>query len=68
MSSPKEKAPQQSEFKSLPLNIQYGHRVIFKSMGFASEELSLPRIAIVNSWSEQSPGHSHLLCDNRPSG
>jgi dihydroxy-acid dehydratase len=29
-------------------------------MGFTSEELSLPRIAVVNSWSEQSPGHSHL--------
>lgn len=38
----------------------YGHKVIFKSMGFTSEELALPRIAIVNSWSEQSPGHSHL--------
>jgi dihydroxy-acid dehydratase len=60
MSSPKEKAPPPSEFKTLPLNIQYGHRVIFKSMGFTSEELALPRIAIVNSWSEQSPGHSHL--------
>ncbi len=43
-----------------PLHVQYGHRVIFKAMGFTSEELSLPRIAIVNSWSEQSPGHSHL--------
>ena len=40
--------------------MQYGHRVIFKAMGFTSEELALPRIMIVNSWSEQSPGHSHL--------
>ncbi len=47
--------------KSPPsLNIEYGHRVIFKAMGFTSEELSLPRIAVVNSWSEQSPGHIHL--------
>ncbi len=44
----------------LAFNIQYGHRVIFKAMGFTSEELSLPRIAVVNSWSEQSPGHIHL--------
>jgi dihydroxy-acid dehydratase len=38
----------------------YGHRCIFKAMGFTSEELSLPRIAVVNSWGEGSPGHSHL--------
>jgi dihydroxy-acid dehydratase len=38
----------------------YGHRCMFKAMGFTSEELGLPRIAIVNSWSEQSPGHIHL--------
>ena len=42
------------------IHMQYGHKVIFKAMGFTSEELALPRIAIVNSWSEQSPGHSHL--------
>ena len=48
------------DVKAVPLNMQYGHRVIFKAMGFTSEELSLPRIAVVNSWSEQSPGHSHL--------
>jgi dihydroxy-acid dehydratase len=42
------------------LHKDYGHRVIFKAMGFTSEELALPRIAVVNSWSEQSPGHSHL--------
>jgi len=46
--------------KSPTLHMQYGHRVIFKAMGYTSEELSLPRIAVVNSWSEQSPGHSHL--------
>jgi dihydroxy-acid dehydratase len=39
---------------------EYGHRCIFKAMGFTSQELSLPRIAVVNSWSEQSPGHIHL--------
>ena len=38
----------------------YGHRCIFKAMGFTSEELAMPRIAIVNSWGEGSPGHSHL--------
>jgi dihydroxy-acid dehydratase len=40
--------------------IEYGHQVIFKSIGFTAKELSLPRIAVINSWSEQSPGHSHL--------
>jgi dihydroxy-acid dehydratase len=38
----------------------YGHRFLFKAMGFSSKELSLPRIAVVNSWSEQSPGQVHL--------
>ncbi len=46
---------------NLNLNIRsYGHKAIFKSIGFTSKELSLPRIAVINSWSEQSPGHSHL--------
>lgn len=40
--------------------VDYGHRCMFKAMGFTTKELSLPRIAIVNSWSEQSPGHVHL--------
>lgn len=38
----------------------WGHQAIFKAIGFTSKELSLPRIAVINSWSEQSPGHSHL--------
>ena len=38
----------------------YGHQAIFKAIGFTEKELSLPRIAVINSWSEQSPGHSHL--------
>ncbi|OGO30101.1 MAG: hypothetical protein A2Z29_07270 [Chloroflexi bacterium RBG_16_56_11] len=38
----------------------YGHKAIFKAMGFTAKELSLPRIAVINSWSEQSPGHIHL--------
>lgn len=38
----------------------YGHRFLFKAMGYSTKELSLPRIAVVNSWSEQSPGHIHL--------
>jgi len=40
--------------------VDYGHRCMFKAMGFTTKELSLPRIAVVNSWSEQSPGHIHL--------
>ena len=39
---------------------QYGHKAIFKAMGFTEKELKLPRIAVINSWSEQSPGHVHL--------
>ncbi len=39
---------------------EYGHQAILKAIGFTAKELSLPRIAIINSWSEQSPGHSHL--------
>jgi dihydroxy-acid dehydratase len=38
----------------------YGMQVIYKAIGFTSKELSLPRICVINSWSEQSPGHSHL--------
>jgi dihydroxy-acid dehydratase len=38
----------------------YGHHFIYKSIGFTDKELTLPRIAVINSWSEQSPGHSHL--------
>jgi len=51
---------QKEGIRELPQARQYGHKVIFKAMGFTSEELSMPRIAIVNSWSEQSPGHVHL--------
>jgi len=29
-------------------------------MGFCDKEISSDRIAVVNSWSEQSPGHIHL--------
>ena len=60
MNSKKRKTRQELETEALDFRTGYGHRVIFKSMGFTSEELSLPRIAVVNSWSEQSPGHSHL--------
>jgi dihydroxy-acid dehydratase len=60
MNSKKGKTEQEQETEALDFRTGYGHRVIFKSMGFTSEELSLPRIAVVNSWSEQSPGHSHL--------
>jgi len=47
------KDEQKQKAASANLNIQYGHRVIFKAMGFTSEELALPRIAVVNSWSER---------------
>lgn len=60
MSSTKEKDAPEKGITQLPLHMQYGHRVIFKAMGFTSEELAMPRIMVVNSWSEQSPGHSHL--------
>ena len=60
MSREKEKGLRERNMKTIPLHMQYGHRVIFKAMGFTTEELALPRIMIVNSWSEQSPGHSHL--------
>lgn len=38
----------------------YGHHAIYKAIGFTAKELAMPRIAIINSWSEQSPGHSVL--------
>lgn len=41
-------------------NRAYGHQAIFKAIGFTEKELNLPRIAVINSWSEQSPGHSNL--------
>lgn len=36
------------------------HHSLFKSMGFNSDDVRQPRIAIVNSWSEQSPAHIHF--------
>lgn len=33
---------------------------LFKAMGYTSDQIKKSRIAIVNSWSEQSPGHFHL--------
>jgi dihydroxy-acid dehydratase len=53
---PKKEEPQKPLFNMR----SYGHTAIYKSIGFTSKELALPRIAIINSWSEQSPGHSHL--------
>jgi dihydroxy-acid dehydratase len=60
MRDEKEDVSRKNTTLEVPLHNQYGHRVIFKAMGFTSEELRLPRIMVVNSWSEQSPGHSHL--------
>ena len=36
------------------------HGVFLKAMGFCEKEIASTRIAVVNSWSEQSPGHIHL--------
>ena len=64
MKSKKGKAGRSTDIKTLEqfeqFRMEYGHKCIFNAMGFTSQELSLPRIAVVNSWSEQSPGHIHL--------
>ena len=64
MKGKKGKAGRSTDIKTLEqfeqFRMEYGHKCIFKAMGFTSQELSLPRIAVVNSWSEQSPGHIHL--------
>jgi dihydroxy-acid dehydratase len=35
-------------------------RALFHGCGFSNEDLSKPKIAIVNSWNEINPGHIHL--------
>jgi len=35
-------------------------RALFYGCGYSSEDLSKPRIAVVNSWNEINPGHIHL--------
>lgn len=35
-------------------------RAVYKAMGYTTDDLSRPLIAIVNSWSEVCPGHYHL--------
>ena len=35
-------------------------RALIKAMGYDSEDIRRPRIGVANSWSETSPGHSHL--------
>ena len=35
-------------------------RALIKAMGFDAEDLRRPRIGVANTWSETSPGHSHL--------
>jgi dihydroxy-acid dehydratase len=35
-------------------------RALIKAMGYDGEDLRRPRIGVANSWSETSPGHSHL--------
>jgi dihydroxy-acid dehydratase len=36
------------------------YNAILKREGYIDEELKLPRVALYNSWSEQSPGHVHF--------
>jgi dihydroxy-acid dehydratase len=35
-------------------------RALIKAVGYDSEDLRRPRIGVANTWSETSPGHSHL--------
>jgi dihydroxy-acid dehydratase len=35
-------------------------RALYKAIGFTEEDLQKPLIAVVNSWSEYTPGHVHL--------
>ncbi len=35
-------------------------RALYKSIGFTDDDLRKPLIAVVNSWSEYTPGHVHL--------
>jgi len=35
-------------------------RALIKAMGYDDEDLRRPRIGVANTWSETSPGHSHL--------
>lgn len=35
-------------------------RALIKAMGYDGEDIRRPRIGVANTWSETSPGHSHL--------
>ncbi len=35
-------------------------RAVYKCMGYTDNDLSRPKIAVVNSWGEVCPGHHHL--------
>ena len=35
-------------------------RALYRAAGFTDEDLQKPLIAVVNSWSEYTPGHIHL--------
>jgi len=35
----------------------FGHNAIYKASGYTAKEIKMPRILVINSWSEQSPGH-----------
>eukprot|EP01022_Parablepharisma_sp_SALTPOND_P012585 TRINITY_DN1620_c0_g1_i1.p2 TRINITY_DN1620_c0_g1~~TRINITY_DN1620_c0_g1_i1.p2 ORF type:complete len:756 (+),score=107.27 TRINITY_DN1620_c0_g1_i1:8625-10892(+) len=36
------------------------HRALLRASGFTSEQITRPKIAVVNSWSDIVPGHAHL--------
>ncbi|MBI5117185.1 dihydroxy-acid dehydratase [Candidatus Poribacteria bacterium] len=37
-----------------------GHRALLYSLGFTSEQVERPLVAVVNTWNELHPGHAHL--------
>jgi len=37
-----------------------GHRALLYSLGFTSDQIERPLIAIANTWNELHPGHAHL--------
>jgi dihydroxy-acid dehydratase len=48
-----------NEENELDLNKVY-ERALFRGCGYSQEDLTKPKVAIVNSWNEINPGHIHL--------
>ena len=40
--------------------LRAAHRSLLRSLGLLSEEIDRPWIAVVNSWNEIVPGHTHV--------